>query len=301
MTDFQGTRIHMKNLVIGMAFAMCCGLIVFAESACSDTAARPGTAHAVGDNVSCPSLESMQAASASPYAQDLLRKLGQYVSLEREAVNSGEAGQVVVCAEINSNGNVRAAHIARSAGFPLLDGAVLYALKSMEYGRQVGLPPAEIASSDGTVWLALPVNFQPASQPVRQAQGPHPCAERAMACPLASPTDFTFCPGLPPAMERTLQDRVQAAVVRELRYPPGAQRFDIEGKALLCLAADQRGEILDASLVVSSGSPWLDGEALMMAGRMQLKSALTAGYGPLQLPAEGAMVFMPLQWTIGRQ
>jgi TonB family protein len=290
----------MKNLVVGIAFALCCGLVVFGESACSDTTAKPGTAHAVGDNVSCPSLESMQAASASPYAQDLLRKLGQFVSLQSEAVNSGEAGQVIVCASINNNGNVRAAHIARSAGFPLLDGAVLYALNGMESRGQIGLPPAELASSDGTAWLALSVDFQPSSQPVRQAQGPHPCAERAMACPLASPTDFTFCPGLPPAEERTLQDRVQAAVVRELRYPPGAQRFDIEGKALVCLAADQKGEILDASLVVSSGSAWLDGEALMVAGRLQLKSALTAGYGPMQLPAEGAMVFMPLQWTIGR-
>jgi TonB family protein len=67
---------------------------------------------------------------------------------------------------------------------------------------------------------------------------------------------------------------MSVAIGSEFKYPRQAYTEGISGNVLLCIAIDRDSHVIDAAIRHSSGSPLLDGEALIALGLAQMKDEL---------------------------
>jgi TonB family protein len=219
------------------------------------------------DVTQCPVAEHMQSAPESEYGQRLMAHFSKLVVYPPEAVDSGQAGQITLCARVGRDGKVHAARIAAGSGYPVLDGAALMALAQLTLAPAADPMPRDFAKGADAVWFAIPVNFQPpAGSSALRAPAERPCKEtgskegdtEAAQVSLKEWGDF---PGI-----------FSDAVRQELVYPRAALESRQAGYTLLCVALDRDSHLLGASISRSSGYPLLDAASLMALGMVQIKA-----------------------------
>jgi protein TonB len=72
---------------------------------------------------------------------------------------------------------------------------------------------------------------------------------------------------------------IAAHLRRHKRYPRDAERQRIKGMVRIAFSVGEKGEVLDAKVVASSGSPLLDAEAIAMVNRAMPFPPLPKGLG----------------------
>jgi TonB family protein len=186
-----------------------------------------------------------------------------------EAVDAGQAGTLSLCARLTRDGKVHDARIASGSGYPVLDGAALMALGQLTMATEAEPMPKDFAKGQDSVWLSIPVNFQPPSGTKVQyvpAREDRPCKDTgskegdvdSQQISLKEWGDF-------PSM-------FSDAVRQELVYPPAALEAKQGGYTLLCVSLDRDAHLLGASISRSSGYPLLDAASLMALGMVQIKN-----------------------------
>jgi len=184
-----------------------------------------------------------------------------------EGLKRRQVGQVLLCVQLDRQGQVLKAQVARSSGFPVLDGSALWALGTYSADGAIPELPPELSPGEDKVWLGLPVDFNPPPQPGagddEHAQ-PGPCARHSWNQARARATAKSFTDE-----DRAFFDAMNAAIGRYVHYPRQALDLGNEGALWLCVSIDRDSHLLDASIIRSSGIPLLDGEALLGLARAQ--------------------------------
>jgi TonB family protein len=215
----------------------------------------------------CPLAERMQSAPDSEYGRSLMTRFSKLVVYPPEAVDSGQAGQILLCARLGRDGKVRDARIASGSGYPALDGAALMALGQLTQDPATDPMPRDFARGEDSVWLSIPVNFQPPSG-ARSFNAPpdRPCKDTGskegdIESQQVSLKEWGDFPSI-----------FSDAVRQELAYPAAALQAKQAGYALLCVSLDRDSHLLGASISRSSGYPLLDAASLMALGMVQIKA-----------------------------
>lgn len=260
------------NQRITRATLLAAGLLLsLALGACSMFGSREpvGGGPSGKDATMCPTAAHLQPAVDSDYGQHLMTRFSKLVVYPPEAVDAGQFGQLTLCARLTRDGVIHDARIAAGSGYPVLDGAALMALGQLTLAPAAEPMPKDFAKGQDSVWLAIPVNFQPPSgSSVHYVRAPddRPCKDtgtkegdiEAQQVSLKEWGDF---PGI-----------FSDAVKQELVYPPAALQAGQTGYTLLCVSLDRDSHLLGAAISRSSGYPMLDAASLMALGMVQIKA-----------------------------
>ena len=255
----------------GNGLTLLCGFSLWLLAACSSTGGHDKASLAGPDNASCPPVEEMVQAADSDYGRNFLGRVSAQVSYPADALDAGQVGVVLLCARLDRKGRVHDGRIADGSGYPLLDGAALMALGTLESAAEKAPLPDDLAPGQKQVWIAFPVNFKPEPRDgvsYRTAPAVRPCKdsgtdEGEIGAKAVNPEDWGNFPS-----------QFSNAVRKELAYPAQAFEAKVSGSALLCVSLDRDSHLLGVSISRSSGSPLLDGAALGALGLIQLKSEI---------------------------
>lgn len=248
-------------------------LLSLALGACSLFGGRqPAGGGASGkDATLCPTAEHLQSAVDSEYGQRLMSRFSKLVAYPPEAADAGQSGQLSLCARLSRDGKVHDARIAAGSGYPVLDGAALLALGQLTLAPAADPMPKDFAKGQDSVWLSIPVDFQPPAGSGKRFPRPpedRPCKDTGskegdVESQQVSLKEWGDFPGI-------FSDDVK----QELIYPPAALEAKQAGYTLLCVSLDRDSRLLGASISRSSGYPLLDAASLMALGMAQIKSHL---------------------------
>lgn len=177
------------------------------------------------------------------------------------------------------------------------------------------MPAASPAAARPVPAAPEPVPEKPAPEQVAPEPEPEPADDDAVA-PEPEPTPepaareapdtdtsandtpaSAAAPGIADARAReqqlNWQTRLLMHLEREKRYPLAARQRDEQGVAQVQLTMDRGGRVLSASLSRSSGSRWLDEEALALMRRAQPLPA-----PPDSLPGERLSLKIPIRFSL---
>lgn len=240
-----------------------------------------GTANADGGGPGPAYVTNICPASARPvtdypdYGSRVLRAIGKRTFYPEVARFLGESGQVVVCVKMDAQAGAVQALVDRSSGFPLLDGAALYAVGRAAVDGQIPPPPPSVAPQSLAVpggWVKLPIRFAlsgdeapavpagPAGDATQQREFiQHFTTEskgnilyfnmKSRSCQLVNGASWIA--------------ELEGQITGRMRDPRGSASSNLQGTALLGAEFDRDGHLLRAALVESSGDPRFDGIALM--------------------------------------
>ncbi len=215
----------------------------------------------------CPERDAMAPVTNSPYGHAFEQGYSPWTFYPRKTLEARQAGEVVLCVRLNRDGVVQQAQVASSSGFVALDGSALFSLGLFNSSGKIPKLPEDFMPGEGAVWLALPVDYQPPPKEGASDQnaGAGPCARRQDK-PYHGSRYIPELGDFPRRMSYTISD--------EFRYPQQAIADHTSGDVLLCIAIDRASHLIDAAIRHSSGSPLLDGEALIALGVAQMKDEL---------------------------
>lgn len=244
------------NRLVGTTLLVC---VVAAVAACAVRPAEPVTQ--LAEDPPCPTAEALAPVTGSGYGRTFMQHYAAQVYYPSESLDAGQTGDVVMCVKVNRKGHVLHARISGSSGYPMLDGAALYSLGTLD-ARDPQPVPADLAPGQDALWLSLPVHFAPPGRaPGTTASAPEP------PCTSPAPTTLVLEKGTP--LLRQYSRELTVALLQHLRYPEDARADLALGGAEECVTVARDGRVLNLSILRSSGSPLLDSALLRAAALVQ--------------------------------
>lgn len=266
------------------------------------------------NQASCPGSDVLNATE-SAFGTAIVRTIGQQAFYLNEAAENGQVGTATLCLHVQRDGTIDHVLIDRSSGYPLLDGAALYAVglvAAVNEGRMrpprslssahspfypgiLPPPPPELLKGQDALWLRFPFSFSPADDPNnrqvvssrRRPQALDPLVDE-MACafrpkPAVDTAQDVVDTGRDPVAPAEVQGSF-SGLVRKLSgiiggqffYPAAAVQAGIDGTVHLSILMARDGAVICAKVRNSSGDAILDGSALIAVGQAAVKKAFPA-------------------------
>lgn len=279
-----------RHAAFGFSFIAALALTATAVSAASEPKQIAGNIAraAQGAGVpepACPSSGVLEAGE-SDYGNELIKKVSANVFYLEDALAAGQQGVVSLCMKIGADGTISPIVVDRSTGYPLLDGSALYAAGFVALGKPRDYKessrnisrnlakapvPAALLNGQASVWMRVPVRFALEGEAAATAPAPASFADGTLdrtTCRL----DSADVGAVTPHKRDAFNLAMQSSLVEFSKYPIDLLKYRVEGKAGVLVDAAKDRSLNCARIETSSGSPLINGIALITVGLMYAKN-----------------------------
>ena len=242
----------------------------------------------------CPPTDSILDANGSEYGLSLIRQISQHSFYPENAQALGQSGTVQLCVEVARDGMIHTALVNDTSGYPLLDGAALYAVGLARMAADLKDVPDGLSSGARNLWFSVPVKFTIKDQNGTNADST--AIRHMLRCGRGAPAvPAVVAPPSPELNKYYL--KIQKKIQEQVIYPQDAVALHEEGDVVVCFQVNRDGSVPLARVLKSSGQPLFDGIGLMAAAMAGLRG--TIGPFPDAVPgSQDSMVLsFPVNWS----
>ena len=251
-----------------MGVAMSCAIV--AGSGCAEAPSTPVLVHLPKVADLCPAPDALLRASDSEYGRELIRKISHRAFYPDISQRLAESGVVQLCVQMSRQGDIQKALIDTGSGYPLLDGAALFAVGRAHAAGGFDSVPEQLGGEEGNVWFAVPVSFKLEGEAQAAALAGATIASDADCHGAANSVgDWSGSPEF-----RRYAQQITKKFQDQMLYPKDAVTQREEGTAVICMQMGRDGNIQKARIWRSAGDPLFDGMLLLAVGVVNLRQEI---------------------------
>jgi TonB family protein len=269
----------------------------------------------------CPTgaITPVLTAADSDFGTTVIRNIAAKAFYPEEAFKNAQQGRVVLCVRYDRDGHLDRALVQQSSGYPLLDGAALYATglyaidapqptargghsaPIIKYHPTKPEPvPLELLNGGDAIWLSVPVDYEPADSREMEAFAKANHLDTTRPDPSYCENDNRDDPANPDGNQagqpsRDLLQALTSRIQKSIFFPPQSDRSSTSGGRADLRIILANGRFQCSRVYRSSGSPLFDGAILLSAGVAFLDPAQITDFD--RLPKRLSIFTLPVQFV----